>query len=66
MLDLVSRGLTNKEIALQLGITETTVKNTMTSAMRKLGVRNRVQAAMAYDMGKWKIFWRIKWLLGIR
>jgi DNA-binding NarL/FixJ family response regulator len=39
-------GQLNKQIAFQLGITESTVKAHMTAIMRKLDVRNRTQAAL--------------------
>jgi two-component system nitrate/nitrite response regulator NarL len=43
----VSRGLSNKEVANTLNLTEKTVKHYMTIIMQKLQVRNRVEAAMA-------------------
>lgn len=46
ILDLVSGGRTNKEIARDLGISEKTVKHYMTNIMHKLQVRNRVEAAL--------------------
>lgn len=42
----VSNGLTNKEIANRLNISEKTVKHYMTNIMQKLQVRNRVEAVM--------------------
>lgn len=42
---LVSEGLSNKEIGSRLSITEGTVKNHVHSALRKLGMDNRIQAA---------------------
>lgn len=42
----VSRGLTNKEVAGILGLSEQTVKNHMTSIMRKLRVQSRAEAAL--------------------
>lgn len=42
---LVAEGQTNREIAYRLGITEQTVKNHVTGALRALGVRNRVELA---------------------
>jgi DNA-binding NarL/FixJ family response regulator len=44
----VARGLTNKEIARTLSLSEKTIKHHMTSVMQKLQVRNRVEAAMVY------------------
>ena len=46
VLDQVSRGLTNKEIARQLSLSEKTVKHYMTIIMQKLQVRNRVEAVI--------------------
>lgn len=45
--EMASMGLSNKEIASVLRIQEQTVKNALSSAMRKLGVRNRVELAIA-------------------
>jgi len=44
----VAKGLTNKEIARALALSEKTVKHHMTNVMQKLQVRNRVEAAMVY------------------
>lgn len=44
ILALVLRGLPNKRIALQLGITESTVKEHITGILDRLGVRSRVEA----------------------
>lgn len=46
VLGLVTRGLTNKEIANKLQITENTVKNHLKNILDKLHLQNRVQAAM--------------------
>ncbi len=46
ILNLVATGASNKEIALQLFITEGTVKNHLTSILAKLGVKDRVQAVI--------------------
>ena len=47
ILELLAQGLPNKEIARQLGIASSTVKNQLTAVFEKLGVANRTQAAMA-------------------
>ena len=46
ILELVTRGASNKEIALQLNISQQTVKNHMTAILRKLHVDDRTQAAV--------------------
>ena len=46
MIELVSQGLTNKEIGRTLYITEATVKKHVRNASTKLGVRSRTEAAM--------------------
>jgi DNA-binding NarL/FixJ family response regulator len=45
ILELVAEGLSNKEIAGRLTITEGTVKNHVHNALEKLHLSNRVQAA---------------------
>ena len=42
----VAQGLNNREIALDLSLSENTVKRYMTNLMQKLQVRNRVEAAI--------------------
>ncbi len=50
ILKLVAKGLSNKEVAIDLDIQEKTVKHHMTAIMSKLQARNRVEAAlMAHD-----------------
>ena len=44
VLGLVARGLSNKEIAAELGITTHTVKYHLTAVLEKLGVRSRTEA----------------------
>ena len=46
VLQLVAAGLSNKEIGLQLHLSEKTVKHHMTNILQKLQVRNRVEAAL--------------------
>jgi two-component system nitrate/nitrite response regulator NarL len=46
VLQLLSQGLMNKEIAYKLKLTEKTVKHYMTELMQKLNVRNRVEAVL--------------------
>ncbi len=46
ILEYVTRGLSNKEIAYKLGISHQTVKNHMTAILRKLRVDDRTQAAV--------------------
>lgn len=45
VLSLVAHGITNKEIAVTLAITENTVKNHLCNIMEKLHLQNRVQLA---------------------
>jgi two-component system, NarL family, nitrate/nitrite response regulator NarL len=51
VLSLVSLGMTNKEIANRLHLTERSVKHHMTSIMRKSKVRNRVEAMLMFRRG---------------
>jgi DNA-binding NarL/FixJ family response regulator len=46
ILDLIGEGLTNRQIATALGLTEKTVKNYVSSLLAKLGLESRTQAAI--------------------
>ena len=52
MLELVARGLRNKEIARELGIAEATVKFHVANLLSKLAVGSRTQAvSRAIELG---------------
>ena len=46
VLDLIVRGLTNKQIARELAISDGTVKGHVKHLLKKLGVKSRVEAAV--------------------
>ena len=47
VLERMAKGESNKQIAYNLNITETTVKAHVSAILRKLGVHNRVQAILS-------------------
>ncbi|GAA3388125.1 hypothetical protein GCM10017752_07220 [Streptomyces roseoviridis] len=46
MLGLIGGGLTNRQIAMRLHLSEKTVRNHISRLLGKLGVKRRVQAAV--------------------
>jgi DNA-binding NarL/FixJ family response regulator len=53
ILRLVSRGYSNREIAAEVHLSENTVKTHLQDVFRKLGARNRVEAAMLAAERRW-------------
>jgi len=49
VLNMVTEGLLNKQIAYELDVTEATVKAHLTEIFRKLGVTSRTQAALVFS-----------------
>jgi two-component system, NarL family, response regulator DevR len=56
VLELIGDGLSNREIAEQLGVAEKTVKNHVTGMLAKMGLQRRTQAAawVAGHRGGWR------------
>ena len=57
VLDLVAKGMTNRDIADELGLAEKTVKNHVTSMLAKLGLSRRTQV-IAWVANKHSTSWR--------
>jgi DNA-binding NarL/FixJ family response regulator len=53
ILRLVRRGYSNREIAAEVHLSENTVKTHLQDVFRKLGARNRVEAAMLAAERRW-------------
>jgi DNA-binding NarL/FixJ family response regulator len=53
ILRLISRGHSNREIAAEVHLSENTVKSHVQEIFRKLGVRNRVEAAILAGKSGW-------------
>jgi len=53
ILELLSTGLSNKEIGDKLFLTEKTIKHYVTNILQKLQVRNRVEAALLAQKSGW-------------
>jgi DNA-binding NarL/FixJ family response regulator len=53
ILELLSKGLSNKEIGEKLFLTEKTIKHYVTNILQKLQVRNRVEAALLAQKSGW-------------
>lgn len=64
ILECLSRGLSNKEIARELGISDLTVKNHVYKVVHSYGVHDRVSALMCalargdLDVNKALAYWR--------
>jgi len=53
ILRLMSRGFSNREIAAEIHLSENTVKTHVQEIFRRLGVRNRVEAAITATKNQW-------------
>ena len=49
LLEVVSSGLLNKEVAAKLGLAEKTVRNQLTRVFDKLGVATRTETALWFE-----------------
>jgi two-component system, NarL family, response regulator DevR len=52
VLEFIGQGCSNREIADQMGLAEKTVKNHVSSLLRKLGLRRRTQAAVLVERAR--------------
>jgi two-component system nitrate/nitrite response regulator NarL len=55
ILELLAKGLSNKEIGEKLFLTEKTIKHYMTNILQKLQVHNRVEAALLAQKSGWLV-----------
>lgn len=46
ILQLVAKGLSNKEVAVQLCLSEKTIRNRLSVIYAKIGIRNRTEATI--------------------
>ncbi len=56
VLELVSKGKSNREIAEKLSLSQGTVRNYVSSIMEKLGMRNRIELAtyaVKHNISEW-------------
>ena len=53
ILGLMTRGFSNREIATEVHLSENTIKTHVQEIFRKLGVRNRVEAAILAGKSGW-------------
>ncbi len=54
IIELVARGLTNRDIAEEIGTTEYVIKNYLRTIFDKLGLWNRVELALWYEARQWE------------
>jgi len=54
IIELVAQGLTNRDIARELGTTEYVIKNHLRTIFDELGLWNRVELALWYETRKWE------------
>jgi DNA-binding NarL/FixJ family response regulator len=54
VIELVARGLKNREVALEIGTTEFVIKNYLRAIYDKLGLWNRVELALWYEARRYE------------